>query len=101
MTIKRPLCLLLVLPVTAACGLVGQGATGGPSTPFPSGQKRGAVTSASPQEAETVTAAEAKQILARWDRAEKEAMRQGGTDAGRMAHGGRLRDFGQAPHAGT
>ncbi|WP_188190369.1 hypothetical protein [Nonomuraea sp. SYSU D8015] len=80
MTIRHQLSILLVLPVATACGLVGQGANAGPSAPFASSQKRGVVTSPSPQKQGVVTAAEAKQILARWDSAEKEAMRQGGTD---------------------
>jgi hypothetical protein len=80
MTIKRQLCIVLILPVTTACGLVGQAANGQPSAPFTSSQKQGAVASPSPRKHAVVTVAEAKQILARWDSAEKEAMRQGGTD---------------------
>ncbi|MGP3961250.1 hypothetical protein ACTWPT_35145 [Nonomuraea sp. 3N208] len=82
MIIKRQLSILLVLPVATACGLVAQGANGGASAPFLPSQKQGGVTSPSPspQKQGVVTVAEAKQILARWDSSEKEAMRQGGTD---------------------
>ncbi|WP_433430695.1 hypothetical protein [Nonomuraea sp. CA-141351] len=77
---RRQLSILLILPVITACGLVGQKGNGGPSAPFVDSPKRGTVTSPPPQKQGVVTAAEAQQILARWDSAEREAMRQGGTD---------------------
>ncbi|MFC4116676.1 hypothetical protein [Nonomuraea zeae] len=75
MTIKRQLSIVLILPVATACGLVEQVSNGRPFASAPSKS-----SSASPFQKRVVTVAEAKKILLSWHRAEREAMRQGGTD---------------------
>src|SRR5687768_14277246 len=85
MTIKRQLSIVLLLPLGAACGLVaetantGQANTGQANT-GQAADGRVSAPSSSPQKRAVVTVAEAKKILARWDGAENEAMRRGGTD---------------------
>ncbi|MFI7698513.1 hypothetical protein [Nonomuraea sp. NPDC049480] len=80
MTIKRQLSIVLLLPLAAACGLVAETANTGQANTGQAADGRVSAPSSSPQKRAVVTVAEAKKILARWDGAENEAMRRGGTD---------------------
>jgi hypothetical protein len=73
MSIRRQLSIVLVLPVVGGCSLIGSAA----SPPQPQAQSQSPTVS---QKRGVVTVAEAKGVLARWDRTEKQVLRRGGAD---------------------